>query len=296
MIAWWTAHWPDIKDLFNSVFFISIVGAAGGAYAGAYAAQRIAERTRYREQLLKEIRDTNAAISLAFGICNSLLGVKKQHIKALKETFEAQKTALLDHKQKMASGQIPRGTEFQLNADLETLSLPALAVDILQKQIFEKLSVVGRPLNLATTIVQTVHGLSASLEKRNELIASYKAGNPPFSAELYFGLPRAGTINQDYPSVVDAMYSQTDDGIFFTQFLCQDLNTHGNQLAATFTKQFGKGVPTIGEPDFGKAETAGLMPNANNYSDWVSAFHKKEVAKKPATFIRRLLARINLGV
>jgi len=217
--------------------------------------------------------------------------MKKQHIKALKEAYEDQKTALSVHKQRVDSGQIPRGTEFRFTADLQTLCLPALPVDILQKQIFEKLSVAGRPLSLATTIAQSVHSLGGSLEKRNELIAAYKAGNPPLSAELYFGLPRGGAVNQDYPSSVDAIYRQTDDGIFFNHLLCKDLNAHGKKLSETLTKLFRKGAPTIAEADFSKV-AAGLMPDPKYYSDWLTAFKKKEDDSPKPPLIRRLLDRM----
>jgi len=78
------AHWLDVKDFFNSVFFTAIAGSLAGAFAGALAARRMADKTRNREELLKEIRATNAAIMLAFGICNYHLSIKKQHIKSLK--------------------------------------------------------------------------------------------------------------------------------------------------------------------------------------------------------------------
>jgi hypothetical protein len=274
----WSGAWPDMKDFFNSVFFSSIIGAAAGAYAGAYGAQLIVEGTKYREQLLKEIRDTNAASAIAFGVTNSLVAIKKQHVKPLKQNLDAQKAALLEHLRKINSGEIAKGTEFVYNADLQTLSLPPLSVDILQRQIFEKLSLVGRPLHLTTTIAQTLHGLNASLEKRNELIASYKAGRPALTAPLYFGFPQQGVVNEDYPSSVNAIYRQTDDGIFFAQLLCKDLTDHGNQLKAKFAKQFGKGAPNIADVDFSKAEQEGLMPDPTNYSDWFTAFKKKPTA------------------
>lgn len=175
--TWLTAQWLDIKDFFNSVFFTAISGSLAGAFAGAYGAQRIAERAKYREQMLKEIRDTNAAITVSFGVCNSLLSIKKQHVKSLKVEFETQRVNLLVFQQKRELGQISKDEIFHFKVDLQTLSLPPLPVDILQNQVFEKLSLVGRPLSLTTTLSQTMHSLSASLEKRNQLIESYKAAN-----------------------------------------------------------------------------------------------------------------------
>jgi hypothetical protein len=268
-----SVHWLEIKEFFNSVFFTAIAGSFAGAFAGAYGAQRIAEKAKYRDQLLKEIRGTNTAIMLAFGICNSLLSIKKQHVKSLKEDFDTQKTALLDYKRKRELGLISKDQVFHYKADFQTLSLPPLPVDILQTQVFEKLSLVGRPISLTTTLSQTVHSLSSSLAKRNQQIETYKA-NDGASIEEYFGLPLNGQINEIYPSLINAIYRQTDDGIFFSQLLCRDMIEHGNMSIELFNKSFKKGAPTISKTDFSKAEKLGLMPNADNYADWITMFAK----------------------
>jgi hypothetical protein len=282
---WMTQHWDQLKEFFNSVFFTSVAGSLAGAFAGAYGAQRIAERAKYRDQLLKEIRDTNAATMVAFGICNSLLAMKKQHVKALKENLDGQKNALHEHQKKIGAGAIPATQPFEMKYDFETLSLPPLGADILRGQIFERLSVVGRSLSLAMTLSQTLHGLDSSLEKRNGLIEDYKAGRRPLSPQTYFGLPlQDGSVNADYPATVDAIHSQTDDGIFFSELLCKDLVEHGQQTAARFTKVFRKGAPRVNEPDFRNAVKAGLMPNPANYADWLSAFKKRD--PEPTQFQR----------
>jgi len=82
-----TAHWLEIKEFFNSVFFTAIAGSLAGAFAGAYGAQRIAERAKYRDQLLKEMRDTNAAIMVAFGVFNTLFSIKKLQAKGVSFAF-----------------------------------------------------------------------------------------------------------------------------------------------------------------------------------------------------------------
>jgi hypothetical protein len=169
-----TAHWLEIKEFFNSVFFTAIAGSLAGAFAGAYGAQLIAEREKYREQLLKEIRGANTAIMLSFGICNSLLGVKKQHVKTLKEDFDNQKKTLLEFIKQRELGLINSQQEFHYKADFQTLSLPPLPLDILNTQVFEKITLTGRPISLTTTLTQTVHNLSESLAMRNKQIEIYK--------------------------------------------------------------------------------------------------------------------------
>ncbi len=49
----------------NTTFATALIGSLAGAFAGAYGAQRIAERSKTKELLLTEIRNTNAAITVA---------------------------------------------------------------------------------------------------------------------------------------------------------------------------------------------------------------------------------------
>ena len=81
------ALWVTLR-LLNSVFFISVTGAFAGALGGAWAAQRIAERARSKDELLKELRATNASILLSFGICNTLIITKRQVTMPMKSRFD----------------------------------------------------------------------------------------------------------------------------------------------------------------------------------------------------------------
>jgi hypothetical protein len=287
------AHWQDVKDFSNSAFFTAITGSLAGAFFGAYGAQRIAEKAKNKEELLKEIRDTNATIAIGFGVCNSFLSIKKQHVKPFKEKFDSQKSALHDFQRKRERGEISSEVRFEFQADFQTLSPMPLPIDSLQRQLFEKLSTVGRPLGLATTLAQTAHELNSLLEKRNQLIEAFKANlnkeqeRLPF---LYFGLPYAqGHIDQNYPDTITGIYDQTDNGIFFSQLFCKDLVEHGEHLAKLFAKKFGNGAPKISKPDFTKAEAAGLMPSADKYGDWLSGFAKHPSTKKNSNKIVMLI-------
>lgn len=283
--AWYSSFtasttWETMQNFANSTFITSLIGALAGAFAGAVAAQRTAERGKHREELLREIRNTNAAIAVAFGIVNSFLALKGQHVKDLKSRFEVQKAELLEHKRKRQTGEVQSDTPFALQADLQTIQALPLPTDTLQAVVFEKLSLVGRPLNLVITLIQVTHSLNESLAKRNSLIEGYKSDFPKDNqdfAPLYFGLPYGdGHVNLDYPATIDAIYSQTDDGIFFSNLLCKDLHDHGKQLSEVFRKKFKKDAPRVTEVDFSAAISSKLMPDESNYADWVAAFIKKD--------------------
>jgi hypothetical protein len=72
----------------NSNFVTSLIGslagAGAGAWAGAYIAQKIAARTKLKDEMLREIRGTNEAISAAFAICQSALRLKASRPQGLR--------------------------------------------------------------------------------------------------------------------------------------------------------------------------------------------------------------------
>lgn len=294
--------WQSAKDFLNSNFFTSIAGACAGAFAGAIAAQRIVTRGKEREEVLTEIRNTNAATVVALSICNTFLAIKKQHIKRLKETFDKEKAAYLDRAEKYRMGQLEKDTVPSLFFfDLQVLMLPPfeLPLDTLRHQIFEKLSLDDRrPLMLLTSLSETVHGLNTSVNNRNRLIASYQAAG--LSSDellpLYFGLPQGGNtrvINQQYPALIDAIHRQTNDGIFYSKLLCDDLFVHNTRLAERFRKRFRNGAPgTIDKPDFTTPAGEGLMPDDADYADWFALFTKGQSSNPRRKSISRVFSTV----
>lgn len=274
------ASWEAVKNLVNSESTIALLGSCAGAFAGAVAAQRIIERNKRRDELLQELRNTNAGIAIAFGICNSFLAIKRQYIRELKKQFDSQKTELISFLQKQETGEVSRDSVFNFLADLRTLQFQSFPNDILRTIVFERLSLTGRPLNLIEAIVQTTQCLNESIRYRNNLLEDYKVRFAKENKEfiyLYFGLPYGNNrVNRDYSDLINAIYNQTNDGIFFSQLLCGDLHKHGNQLMEEFRKKFKKDVPSVSEVDFRTVIAEGLMPDEKDYDDWTKAFATKE--------------------
>lgn len=265
------AGWGNITGFLNSVFFTAIAGSLAGAFAGAHAAQKIAERSKLREQYLKEIRGTNTAIELAFGICNSFISLKHQQVKPLKENFEASKKALEELLRKRTLGLISQDEALPFKAELEVIPLPTFPIGLLQAEVFEKSAPVGRPIAALSMLSQTIHMLDTAMEMRNKLIDTYIAKTFVHPDE-YFGFQSAGKTNNMYPSLVGTIYEQTNHGIFFSHLLCLDLTKHGKELLEEYKKLFKKGEPKINEFNFNRANELGLMPDKAEYVGWLSAF------------------------
>jgi hypothetical protein len=256
----------------------SLVGALAGAFAGATAAQRIAERTRQSDNLLGQLRATNAAMTVAFTICNSFIQLKRQHVQALYVGFHAQVAALQEFHRKRNAGEIPLEQPFQFQADLRSIQLPLMPVEVLQRLIFDRLSVSGRPLALAATIAGTVESVRDLMEKRAELVTRFNAippGHDALTIALYFGLPHGdGRVSTEYKDTLEGLFNQIENGIFFSELLCKDLKGFGDETLAKYKKLSKKTTERVSEVDFELARREGLMPDESKFADWLRGFAK----------------------
>jgi hypothetical protein len=121
--------WQYARDFISSNAFVAITSSCAGAYFGAYGAQRIVARGKERDEILTNMRNTNAATVVSYSICNTFLVMKKQHIKPLKDRFETQKRSLLEHVEKATPG-----IRFRFVADLSTIFASPIAIDMLRQK------------------------------------------------------------------------------------------------------------------------------------------------------------------
>jgi len=279
-VFWKTAPLlPSIEwSVDYGVLFTTIVGALAGAGIGAWAAGYIAEKNKTREQLTKEIRDTNAAIVLALGVMNSGVSLKKQHVRALKEDYDKQRKKCREIISIMAAGQ-PQ-TEFP-KINLIELHEVAPPVAHLQDIVLSRLSTAGRALATATALTDSVINLNTALKRRNELITRLKNKDFPPGARkehLCFGLRYGdGETNEEYGDSITGISLYTDDIIFFGSELCADLGEHAKLLVERFkTRRLGGQTPEINTVDLSGAREAGWIPAAEAYEPWTSGFKKTQ--------------------
>lgn len=266
-----------IGNLGNSSFFTTVFGALAGAFAGAWAAQRIAERSKLREEWQKEIRNTNTGIVLTSATCNLAYALKKQYIKALKESYDAECRSMHEHKQKqeqMRAAGAPVDP-FNFAPNLNSLHEISPPLDYLQ-DIVGRLSSSGRALAAVTAAADATRNLNNALNKRNDILERMKDERLPKGAEVYhfyFGIPYAeGRGNNEYGSYVRAMASYTDDALFFSTKLHDDLYEHGKAISEKYRRKFGGDAPDISYIDWEKADKEGLLPKDEEYSDWLSGY------------------------
>lgn len=266
--------WEPAKAFLNSSFFTSLTGSLAGAVGGAWGAQRLVERSKFKEESTAQIQRINGAIALAYGVFNDFASLKKQFAKPLKEKFERQLLESNRLEALLASGQKP-SSQLVVELDFRTVTPLQSPVEALQEHIFNKLSLTGRPLNLSVAIAQTAHNLRVSIERRNALIEEYKERSLEQSEDLsirYFGRPdRNGHTNRDYPDALMAICNLTDDGMFYSKRLCEDLTKEGNQIAGRMKDKL-KEAPRVTSVIFSTAELSVLLPDESGYSDWNTNF------------------------
>lgn len=261
------------KLFFNSAFVTALVGSLAGAFGGAWAAQRIAERAKQRDEILREIRNTNAAMALAISITNTFLGMKKQHVKRLYEEFQATKSRVEKAIQENKGCSPPAVVHFR--ADLETLPPIVTPIKQLQDAIADKVSLEPGPSMLLHILSNSISAFNNSIETRNELIKQWKGKlSEPELVPLYFGFPNKGHVDQTYPSVIDAIHTYTNDAIAFSKMLGELLNQHGKRQQMEFAKRFKGPIPKVSSFDLSQAKD--MLPAEEDYADWQWVFEKKQ--------------------
>ena len=96
----------------NSQFALTLIGTLFAAFAGAYGAHWIIERNKRRDEWLRELRITNAAIMVSFEICNSFLSLKGQQVRDLGFQYNRDKNAFIEFQSRRKQGPIPPNEVF----------------------------------------------------------------------------------------------------------------------------------------------------------------------------------------
>ncbi len=267
--------------ILNSPFVLSLLGAAAGACLGVVVATRLVRQRQRREELATEIRSTNVATMVALSICHKVLSLKRMHVLPLSTKFATDMAAWNEFVRQRRTGERQGNTPPPLSIDLRTVPSLTFPVVTLQRQLFDKITLSGRSLALMTTLSETAGWLTNANAKRNELIDQIRRlPNAAGVSQIYFGAPSAaGVSDAAYPEAVASVVGYTDDLIYFSSTLANDLAAHGLALRAAWVKEFGaKHVPEVTAVDFAAARSNGLMPDASKYAEWLAGLDRQIVA------------------
>lgn len=277
----WACSVLDVAvAVLNSPFMLSLLGALAGACAGAVVATRLVSRRQRRDELLAEIRCTNVATMVALAICHKVLSLKRQHVLPLTAKFGADMAAWTEFTRQRRTGERQGNVPPPIAIDLRMVPSLTFPVITLQRLLFDKISMFGRSLALMTTLSETAGWLTSANAKRNELVEWIRRlPDATGVAQVYFGAPTAaGVSSLDYPQAVSAVANHTDELIFFSATLANDLAVHARQLRETWLNEFGKRhVPEVTAVDFTAARQNGLMPAEDKYAAWLAGLDQQVV-------------------
>ncbi|WP_208908825.1 hypothetical protein [Paracidovorax avenae] len=136
--------WMELLNGWGAAFIGGFFGSAGGAWG----AQRIAERASIRKESLLELRNINAAIQLAFSICNTALAYRQQFSKGLWEKLQQDK----DDVQVLKLMRLHDGDIIHISMDLRMFPIPSPPIGALKELVLSKIEVMGRPVSAVSEL------------------------------------------------------------------------------------------------------------------------------------------------
>jgi hypothetical protein len=220
------------------------------------------------------LNDVNVAIELAVVVCNRTLAFKKQIAKPLHDEYvNARQRYMTVALRNKVMGVKP---DYNIHADFRAHEPPKVPMTMVERFVLGKVSIRGRALAAAMELMGAVDDLEKSIELRNELIAeTQKAGSPQprTLVEKYFGLRTAeGIVDNRYRSNVEAIIQKTDDCIFFSHLLADDLLAFGSALRKQHARRLRTGLPQLTTIDWSHVIGTGLIPSKDTYKDWLKGF------------------------
>jgi len=280
--------WDATKKFGESNFATALVGSLAGAFFGAWAAQRSAAKAKRYDELLAEIRNTNAAAILLYQIAGSHLGLKKQHVKALHDSYleGMNNWQLFDAARR--SGTVPPQQVFQFNADLQMLRPLRSPADEVQKLVFSQTSLPPQILVGTSTLFSTMQSLDECLKGRNDLIDEWKKRGIGVSPWEYFATPRDNVVDARYKSYVEAIYSQTDDVIEFSKTIADKLYGHAISIRSVLRSEYREPGPPISRLDYSHLKE--YFPPSEEYADFRKSFEVKGPVATP--WYRRIARKL----
>jgi hypothetical protein len=239
----------SLWGVFNSNFW----AALAGAFAGAVAASKFAARQEMRDDLVRKINETNAAISIAYSAC---------------EAYIAHKTGLIDeltnaYRRDSAAFNVKPGDNPAIDLNLVEWNVLVIQVSALQDLVF-KIPSGTAVIRLVAILAHRNSTLNGCMSRRNELIHAMKLMDQSDRTALYFGLAKKdGFVDKTYPNLIDSLSALTSDCIFFSWLICELLETEGLK-----TRNDRKWLPSIVPVDLQEPIAEGLIPNPHNYQGW----------------------------
>ena len=259
-----------ISKMLNTNFGI----AATGSFFGAVGGYVMVWYTNRRSEILSMIRHTKTAIAVSHSIFNVFLGLKRQHVKSLCADYKENQSNFTKAYNGNASGEV------RVPMGFKTISMPYLDLSLISSEFFEKTDLTFRARSLALTLITVIQELKAQIQYREDVFSEIAAMSKRLNLDekgtacLLYGLElqdtRGNKINfQKNNDVMKAIGDFTDDSIWFSKELTNELI----EIANKFSRKIIIGRPKASSIDYSDVPL-GLIPEDENYKDWIEKFSK----------------------
>jgi hypothetical protein len=125
-----------------------------------------------------------------------------------------------------------------------------------------------------------------AIDYRKNLVSEFRKIRDSLSEQeriqVYLGTRQAGETDVRFADNIKSLSVLTDDCVFFSMELTDELTRSGNKLRLRNKFKFRLGVPKFLPADWSAAKQNDLLPDVAQYSDWIKNF-------KPYPTIRRRL-------
>jgi hypothetical protein len=252
-----------------------IVTGLFGAVLGAW----ITGRRDTKRQVIEELNSLRAARAICFSICNKFLALKSQHILDLHRDYFLDREELQAAHAVAQAGGAP--AIVQVRADYQTLTPIWFPIEGLQRLMFDKINVGGRGLVTAIELISAIDAITKAIEYRNQLCAEFLNKPPQNQREIverYFGIPSAArsAVDERFVMSVNALYNQTDDCIFYSRSLAEELFAYNLRRWRRYRWRYRLRLPKPAPEDWSLAISRGLMPHSERYASWERGFRSTQ--------------------
>ncbi len=144
--------------------------------------------------------------------------------------------------------------------DLASFTLVPTSVKHLEEIVFNRIPLAVRPAMVVGILGRTLQGLEGFFEARNALVEEFRAiqtkSETGLDPRMYFGGVSIGRVaDERYSSVLRNMDLFTDDAIYFSKMVGDDLRRQAKALRDALPNRANRSSPSLSRLTFQSGRT-----------------------------------------
>ena len=275
----------SLSQYFPPYWLGTLYSAAFGAFAGAWINNRI----RTKKVVVAELNAARAVYALCFSITNRVMSLKDEHIRPMRNRYLQLRQEYDEFILCARSYKGPPPLIFEFRADLNTITPIIIPIQALERHVFDKVSAPPRALAALVELIGSFDALDKIIKHRSDLIKEMREDRKAITPERYFGyMAEDGVIDENFKGTVEAIYIQTDNCIFYSKVLADEIQAYHNRKR-TASWHYRLGIRKLKAADWSIAERKGLVPLNDGFAEWLRGFQEEPTRwQRTIAYVRRL--------